>query len=287
MDISVNFLNDQFELSLGACKAKLSSAELLLLRENLAQELLKSWQKPAGFWEEQQAKLDDLKYIAFALAKLDEALLEKIVINNVWCQWLPLLGFTRLILPKLADNLQSIIENRSNKKSYLFFSSPEAFMDQLHLEPDISSIDVIETLTNIKEALKNYSPEITQLLAEQQAAHSKVQPVINDPVINDSIINDKAFSFLDYLGNLPASNLRLILKKISRKELELLFSTCKMLKAVKLFEQLRAIFPDNLFQQFDKNCPAKVEEHEVRSLLSKLNSELKELKELLNTRKQP
>lgn len=278
MDINVKFANNNFELSLDACTVKLNASEMLLLRKSLSQELLKPLKKPVGFWEEQQAQLDKLKYIAFALAELDEKSLENIVISNVWCEWIPLLGFTRLALPKLANNLQSIIENRSNKKNYLFFANPEAFMDQLHLEPAISIIDVITTLTKIQEALNNYSPEITRLLTEQKTIHTPAAEV------ETAVINDKAFSFLDYLGGLPASNLKLILKKISREELALLFSTCKMLKAVKLFNQLKAIFPEKLFQQFENNCPAKVEENQVRSLLTKLNSELKSLKELLNNR---
>lgn len=274
MDISVRFTNNNFELSLDACKAKLNASEMLLLRENLSKELLKPLKKTAGFWEEQQTQLDELKYIAFALAELDEKSLENIVIGNVWCEWVPLLAFTRLTLPKLANSLQSIIENRSHKKNYLFFANPEAFMDQLHLEPAISITDVITTLTKIQEALSDYSPEITNLLTQQKTIHTKIQPAIND----------KAFSFLDYLGGLPASNLKIILKQISREELALLFSTCKMLKAMKLFNQLKIIFPEKLFQQFENNYPAKVEEHQVRSLLTKLNSELKNLKELLNNR---
>lgn len=274
MDISVRSTNNNFELSLDACTAKLNAYEMLLLRENLSKELLKPLKKTAGFWEEQQAQLDELKYIAFALAELDENSLENIVISNVWCGWIPLLAFTRLALPKLANNLQSIIENRSHKKNYLFFANPEAFMDQLHLEPAISITDVITTLTKIQTALSDYSPEITDLLTQQKTIHTTVQPPVND----------KAFSFLNYLGGLPASNLKLILKQISREELALLFSTCKMLKAIKLFNQLKIIFPEKLFQQFENNCPAKVEEHQVRSLLTKLNSELKNLKELLNNR---
>lgn len=276
MDISVNFLNDQFELSLDTCKAKLSVADTLLLRKNLAQQLLKAWQKPAGFWNEKQAELDELQYIVFTLEHLDKSVLTEIIISHPSSGWVALLDFTQQEHPKLADALKEIIKSQSKKKYDLFFSSPEELADYLHLKPADSIIEVLETLTNIQAVLSNYSTEITQLLAEQKALHTKIQPVIND----------KAFSFLDYLGGLPASNLRLILKRISRKELELLFSTCKMLKANKLFEQLRAIFPDNLFQQFEKNCPTKVEEHEVRSLLTKLNNELKALKELLNTRTQ-
>lgn len=277
MDISVKFSKDEFELSLGACKAKLSTSELLLLRKNLVATLSKVWQQPSGFWEEQQAKLNELKYIALSLAQLDENTLEAIVISNPDCNWLPLLNFANLELPKLAASLQSIIGKKTNQETNFFFASSEESLDQLHLEPATSIMSVIETLTQLEEKLGNNNPEIASILAEQKAINTKVQP----------IGNDKVFSFLDYLGSLPASNLKLILKKISREELGLLFSTCKMLKAVKLLEQLKIIFPEKIFQQFEKNCPARVEEHQVRSLLNKLNRELKELQTLLKNRKQP
>lgn len=285
MDINVEFVNNDFELSLDACIAKLNASEMLLLREKLSQELLKPLKKPIGFWEEQQIQLDKLKYIAFALAELDKQSLENIIANNAWCDWVSLLGFTRLTLPKLADTLQSIIENRNNKKNYLFFSSPEDFIDSLHLNPAISIIDVVASLKEMQEALNNSGPEMKELLNKQQQAHTKTPQKATSTKIQP-VSNDKVFSFLDYLGGLPASNLKLILKRISREELSLLFSTCKMLKAVKLFSQLKAIFPEKIFQQLEKNCPEKIDEYQVRSLLNKLNSELKKLKELLNNRSQ-
>ena len=119
MDISVRSTNNNFELSLDACTAKLNAYEMLLLRENLSKELLKPLKKTAGFWEEQQAQLDELKYIAFALAELDENSLENIVISNVWCEWIPLLAFTlRLaIFPNSITSAFSKIK-RSKKRRY-------------------------------------------------------------------------------------------------------------------------------------------------------------------------
>lgn len=284
MDISVKFSEDQCELSLGICKAKLSTTELLLLRENLAEKLQKIWQKPAGFWEAQQTKLDELNYVAVYLAQLDDVALEKILINHTSCNWIALLGFARSAFPELANRLQKIIKKHSNNKNPIFFDSPDDFIDQLHLKPAISITHIIETLEALETALIDTTPALAQMLAEQKPSdppslqnnlHSSTSPAAND----------KAFSFLDHMGSLPVSNLRFILKRISREEIELLFSTCKMLKAAKLLKQLSAIFPEKIFQQLEKNCQAKVEEHEVRGLLNKLNGELKELKTLLDNRR--
>jgi len=106
-----------------------------------------------------------------------------------------------------------------------------------------------------------------------------------NPLASNSSFNARATTFLTNLSELPRSNLRLILKGLSAKELVLVFSACRMLEITSFFSQLQSILPEKNYQQLESKSQARLEETELRSLLAKLNQALKDLKKLLNNRK--
>jgi len=105
------------------------------------------------------------------------------------------------------------------------------------------------------------------------------------PADNNSSFNTRATTFLTNLSDLPQSNLRLILKSLSAKELSLLFAACRSLAITRFFTQLQSILPEKNYQQLESKQQARFEEAQLRNLLAKLNQELKDLKQLLKNRK--
>lgn len=266
MDISVNSSTNQLEISLGHCRAKLSTSQAQVLRDQLAEVLLSALHKPPNYWQNLAARLNELNHLIATLYGLDEVQRLEVIQASHQPHWLALVRFARKEQPLLADDFLKAI-TKINPQA---FTSLEAFKDQLHLEPASSLAEVIIALETLQPLLEKYS-EPPQLQAEIE--------------IKKPSFNARAISFLIQLSDLPTSNLRLILKSLSGKELGLLFSACKMLNVPNFFIQLKGILPEKLFQQLESKCLADIEEAELRNLLSKLNQELKELKQLLNNRK--
>lgn len=91
-------------------------------------------------------------------------------------------------------------------------------------------------------------------------------------------LEDKARSFLANISELPAPILQLLLKRLSRERLGQLFAACHQLQALSLLQRLEKILPERFFQQMQKQHPGTLELTEMRSLMSRLSHELKQLK---------
>lgn len=270
MDISVSSSAGQLDLTLGACQASLDSSQAQTLRNQLAEVLLGALHQPDNYWQEQQAKLDELKHILPTLLCIDEKTVRHLLQGGLTCNWISIVRYTRKELPDVADYLLAIIGKMKSK----FYCSLEEFIDDLHLVPASSIADVVSTLEEVHSALKRFYPETLPLLAEQKNATSQSKPSFNT----------RATTFLTNLSELPTSNLRLVLKSLTSEELGFLFSACKMLNITKFFSQLEGILPEKTYLTLEKKCPLTLEDSVLRALLSKLNTELKELKKLLKAR---
>lgn len=273
MDIRVSSSAEQLEINLGACRAKLNPTQALALREELAEVLLSALHEEPNYWQGLITRLDELKYLADVLLSLDDEQLLEVIKASHQPHWLILVRFARKEQPELAKRLLTTIGKLSSQA----FTSLEEFTDQLYLEPASSLAEVVTALEKLEPLLEGYCE---QPLAGQTVAEQASQCEIQKPSFNA-----RAVTFLTQLSDLPTSNLRLILKSLSGKELGLLFSACKMLEVNNFFIQLKGILPEKLFLQLENQCLAQVEENELRNLLSKLNLQLKELKKLLANRK--
>lgn len=270
MDISISSSAEQLELSLGPCRAQLNSTQALVLRKQLAEVLLNALCQPPNYWQTLTARLEELKHLTATLYCLDDEQLAQVIKSSHQPNWLALVRFANREQPELAKRLLKTI----GESGALAFISLEEFTDQLHLEPATSLAEVVTALEAMHPVLEKYCP---QALAEQLANSTQCKPSFND----------KAASFLNYLSNLPASNLRLILKRLGGEELGWLYSACKMLEVTKFINQLEVILPEKFFQRLQAKCPTKLADPELRSLIASLNREFKELKMLLDKRIQP
>lgn len=93
-------------------------------------------------------------------------------------------------------------------------------------------------------------------------------------------LNDKARLFLKGIGELPASLLQMLLKRLSREHLMQLLAAARKLQVPGLVQRLETILPGRLFQQLLLQNPANLEATELRSLMAQLSQELKRLKNL-------
>lgn len=268
MNIRVSPSAEQLEINLGACRAKLNPAQALALRDELAEVLLSALNESPNYWQSLIARLDKLNYLAEALHNLDDEQLLEVIKTSHQPHWLILVRFARKAHPELAKRLLATIGQLSSQA----FTSLEEFTDQLYLEPASSLAEVVAALEKLEPLLEGY--------CERPLAKQQTQCEIQKPSFNA-----RAITFLTQLSDLPTSNLRLILKGLSGKELGLLFSACKMLEVNNFFTQLKGILPEKLFMQLENQCAPEIEEAELRNLLSKLNLQLKELKKLLENRK--
>lgn len=268
MDIRVSSSAEQLEINLGACRAQLNPSQALTLREELAEVLLSALNEAPNYWQNLMARLDELKYLVGTLQSLNDEQLLEVIKTSHQPHWLTLVRFARKEQPELAKRLLTTIGKLSSQA----FTSLEEFTDQLYLEPASSLAEVVAALEKLAPLLEAYSE---QPYSEQPAQGEPKKPNFNT----------RAVAFLTQLSDLPSSNLRLILKSLSGKELGLLFSACKMLEVNNFFTQLKGILPERIFLQLESQCVAQVEESQLRNLLAKLNLELKELKKLLAKRK--
>ncbi|GLR63369.1 hypothetical protein [Marinospirillum insulare] len=268
MDISVIASEEELELNLGACRAKLDHTQAKALRDQLTETLLNALQKEPNYWQTLAAKLTELKYLATSLQSLNDEELTQVITASHQPSWLALVRFTNKEQPELAKRLLKTI----GKTGLLAFISLEEFTDQLHLEPATPLAEVITALEALKPLVDKFDSQPT---SEELSKTSK---------LSDSF-NTKAASFLNLLASLPASNLRLILKKLNSKELGWLISACKMLEITKFLDQLKTILPEKLFIKLESQCPNQLSDSELRKIMTSLNQEFKALKKLLENRK--
>lgn len=106
------------------------------------------------------------------------------------------------------------------------------------------------------------------------------QPTLEPATSASPALNDKARLFLKGVGELPASLLQMLLKRLSREHLVQLLAAARKLQVPGLEQRLETILPGRLFQQLLLQNPASLEATELRSLMTQLGQELKRLKSL-------
>lgn len=269
MDISINTSAEQLNLSLGPCSASLSLTEAKALKDQLTQVLLNALYEQPNYWQDLTTQLEQLKSLLDNLYNLDNEQLMQVIQASHQPHWLALVRYTQKEQAELAKRLLKTIGQIQSP----IFISLEEFTNQLNTEPASSIAEVVVAL------------QALQPLVEQFNQTSLEETEITDQLTKTPSFNTRATTFLTNLSELPASNLRLILKGLSGKELVLVFSACKMLQINSFFTQLQSILPEKNYQQLESKSQARIEETELRSLLAKLNQELKDLKKLLNNRK--
>jgi len=77
MDISVNTSAEEFELSLGTCRATLDVSQAKVLRDQLSEVLLNALYEQPGYWQNLSARLESLKGLLTRLLDLDNEQLIK------------------------------------------------------------------------------------------------------------------------------------------------------------------------------------------------------------------
>jgi len=269
MDISINTSAEQLEFILGPCRASLNLNQAKALESQLAEVLLNALHEQPNYWQDLTAQLESSKAILSSLANLDSQQIVQVMQEYHQPHWLPLVRFTQKEQPELAKRLLNAIGQIKSP----IFTSLEEFTNQLNTEPASSIAEVVVALEFLQPFIQALNPTP---LNEAETTNQ---------LANKPSFNTRATTFLTNLSELPHSNLRLILKGLSGKELVLVFSACKMLEITHFLTQLQSILPEKNYQQLENKSQARVEETELRSLLAKLSQELKDLKKLLNNRK--
>lgn len=141
--------------------------------------------------------------------------------------------------------------------------------------------DKAERLTEQRKQCPPQPVWIRLALARQVESLLALRQSTPEPAADASpALNDKARLFLKGVGELPASLLQMLLKRLSREHLVQLLVAARKLQVPGLVQRLETILPGRLFQQLMLQNPASLEATELRSLMAQLSQELKRLKSL-------